>query len=355
MNAKIELQERTEKVKAYALSLGFDLVGITAADPLEENGKRFAVWLADGYAGEMCYMARDPKRRTDPRALMPEARSVISLALNYYNGNGDKADSKRLAARVARYAWGEDYHRIIEEKLELLVGFIGELGGRCARERGDVDHGPILERALARRAGLGFIGKNTMLITERFGSWVFLAEVITDLELVPDSPVEGTDGCGGCRLCLDACPTGALVGPYRLDSRRCIAYLTIEKKGEIPEDLRPLVGEWGFGCDLCQEVCPYNRIPVETREERLWPEQGVGPRLYATDLTPKAFKQKLAATPLPRAKRKGLLRNIAVALGNTGEAKDLPALVPMLDDPEPMVREHAAWGLREIARREDRA
>lgn len=339
----------TERIKAYALSLGFDVVGVTTAEPLEQDGAWLQSWLDDGYAGEMAYMVRNPEQRFHPQSLMPEAKSILCLALNYYqktenNGRGTNG-------RVARYAFGEDYHRIIEEKLAHLVVCIEGLGGRCARGRGDVDHGPMLERALARRAGMGFIGKNTNLITQNFGSWVFLAEVITDLELVPDPPVsKQTEGCGSCRLCIDACPTAALTDLYRLDARRCISYLTIEQKGSIPIEIRNLVGEWAFGCDICQEICPYNHRPVETGEKRLRSDQGVGPALSVSDLDPHAFKQRLAHTPLSRAKRRGLGRNLAVALGNAGDKKDLPTLLSMMEDPEPLVQEHAAWGYREIAK-----
>jgi epoxyqueuosine reductase len=347
----METHALTQKIKDHALSIGFDLVGVAAAEALGEDGMRLRDWLSEGCHGEMAYMAREPGRRVDPRALMPEARSVICLALNYYQDPGESA-----GARVARYAFGEDYHRIVEERLAALVAFIESVGGRCARGRGDVDHGPLLERALARRAGLGFVGKNTNLITRKFGSWVFLAEVITDLPLTPD-PADSVqaDGCGGCRLCLDACPTGALTGPYRLDARRCISYLTIEQKGSIPKTLRPSVGEWAFGCDLCQEVCPYNQSPVETGEDRLRSKHGIGPRISGSDLSLDLFKKKFAATPLTRAKRKGLMRNLAVALGNVGRADDLRRLFMMLDDPEALVREHAAWGILEIVRREGRA
>ncbi|HET6369724.1 MAG TPA: tRNA epoxyqueuosine(34) reductase QueG [Nitrospiria bacterium] len=344
----METYTLTQKVKAVALSIGFDLVGVAVAEPLIEEGERLHTWLSEGRHGEMAYMAREPERRADPCALMPEARSVISLGLNYYQDPGQNS-----GPRVARYAFGEDYHRIIEEKLAALVAFIEGVGGRCARGRGDVDHGPLMERALARRTGLGFVGKNTNLITRKFGSWVFLAEVITDLELVPDPAVSfQANGCGECRLCLDACPTGALTEAYQLDARRCIAYLTIEQKGSIPKTFRPLVGEWAFGCDLCQEVCPYNWNPVETAEERLQSNHGIGSRLSGAFLSSDQFKKKFAETPLSRAKRKGLLRNLAVALGNVGRWEDLRPLFMMLDDPEPLVREHAAWGILEIVRRE---
>lgn len=340
----------TEKLKAYALSLGFDLVGITSANPLDEDVQRLGSWLRQGFAGEMAYLERDADRRGDPRALMSEARSVISLALNYYTGYpGAQERDHSTRSKVARYAWGEDYHRIIEEKLRGLVTYIEGLGGRCARGRGDIDHGPILERALARRAGLGFIGKNTHLITHEFGSWVFLAEVITDLELLPDRPLEGkSDGCGSCRLCLDACPTGALVEPYQLDARSCISYWTIEQKGPIPTPVRPQLGEWGFGCDICQEVCPYNFQPVETREERLGADRGLGRSL---DHLREDWRDGLSRSALSRAKPRGILRNLAVAMGNRADEEDLPRLIKMLEESDPLIREHVIWAIAEIRRK----
>ncbi|HZR47608.1 MAG TPA: tRNA epoxyqueuosine(34) reductase QueG [Candidatus Manganitrophaceae bacterium] len=302
----------TKRIKETALALGFHRVGITSSDPVESDQHRFAEWLADGFSGEMAYLAKDPEIRSDPKRRFPEARSVVCLALSYYRELPSADPSTPPSAgKVARYAWGEDYHKVIEEKLERLIAAITALGGRCWK--GYVDHGPLLERAFAQRAGIGFIGKNTNLITSDYGSWVFLAEVVSDLDLTEDLPE--TSQCGSCRICIDACPTGALTEAYRLDARRCIAYLTIENKGPIPEEFLPQMEGWLFGCDICQEVCPYNSDPIETDEARLSPERGAGSRLPIGEIEAlsdkKAFQNRFGETPLARAKWAGLLRNAA--------------------------------------------
>jgi epoxyqueuosine reductase len=312
----------TEEIKSIAFELGFHRVGITSADPVAEAGDHFSQWLADGFGGEMAYLQKSPEVRSDPRLRFPEAKSVICLALNYYPSAFPDSTGRENSARgkIARYAWGEDYHAIIEEKLALLIAAIEDRGGRCWK--GYVDHGPLLERAFAERAGLGFIGKNTTLITPDYGSWVFLAEVITNLELIEDLPM--TSQCGTCRCCLEACPTGALTEAYRLDARRCISYLTIENKKEIPEKFHAKLDGWLFGCDLCQEVCPYNRHPVETDIERLSAERGAGPSVSLDEIRSiednRRFKERFGHTPLVRAKRSGLIRNAnALQPSNQGE------------------------------------
>ncbi|MBI3804895.1 MAG: tRNA epoxyqueuosine(34) reductase QueG [Nitrospirae bacterium] len=302
----------TEEIKSIALALGFHRVGITSVEPVEEAGRHFSTWLADGFAGEMAYLSKSPEVRADPRLRFPEAKSVICLALNYYQSPpSDAVPKETLTGKIARYAWGEDYHLIIEEKLTQLIAAIEARGGRCWK--GYVDHGPLLERAFAERAGLGFIGKNTLLITPDYGSWVFLAEVVTTLDLDEDTPA--LFECGSCRRCLEACPTGALTEPFRLDARRCLSYLTIENKGEISEPLASQMDGWLFGCDACQEVCPYNRRPIETDEARLSAAQGAGPSLLLEEVRAiednRQFKARFGHTPLVRAKRSGLIRNAA--------------------------------------------
>lgn len=315
--------DRTKAIKKRALDLGFHAVGVTSADPVEEDGRRFSKWLSDGFGGAMSYLQKAPEERADPKGRFPEAKRVICLALNYYQEEPALPDGAQRG-KIARYAWGEDYHLIIEEKLAHLMDAIGEQGGRCWK--GYVDHGPLLERAFAQRAGLGFIGKNTNLITPEYGSWVFLAEVVTDLELAIDSPA--IPECGACRICIDACPTGALTDPYRLDARRCLSYLTIESKGPIPEPLLPRLEGWLFGCDICQEVCPYNDDRPVTDEPRLAPSRGAGPSLPIDEAlaikTNGGFEKKFEGSPLLRMKRSGLIRNARalreVDLVSKGEA-----------------------------------
>lgn len=301
----------TKKIKETALGLGFHRVGITSADPVDADRRYFAEWLADGFSGEMAYLQKTPEIRSDPKRRFPEAKSVICLALSYYQPASSGNPDSNHVGKVARYAWGEDYHTIIEEKLARLIAAIDTLGGRCWK--GYVDHGPLLERAFAQRAGVGFIGKNTNLITPDYGSWVFLAEVVTDLDLIEDPPQ--TSQCGSCRICIDACPTAALTEAYRLDARRCISYLTIENKGPIPEEFLPRMEGWIFGCDICQEVCPFNDYATETDEPRFSPELGAGAALPLEEIEAlsdkKAFQNRFGQTPLARAKWTGLARNAA--------------------------------------------
>jgi len=327
--ADAALPALSQEIKSLALSLGFHRVGITSAEPLETAGAHLRRWLGDGYAADMAYLQKSPEIRSDPKQRFPQAESVVCLALNYAQASPDPKEQGSIDAKpretttaplgkVARYAWGEDYHLIIEEKLETLIQEITARGGRCWK--GYVDHGPLLERAFAQRAGLGFIGKNTNLITPDFGSWVFLAEVVTDLKLIPDAPAAGQ--CGTCRRCLDACPTGALTEAYRLDARRCISYLTIENKGPIPEAYVPHLEGWIFGCDICQEVCPFNGHPIPTDTPRLSYRMGVGPRLFTDEIEAipdnAAFKERFARSPLLRAKHSGLSRNAAALSQSSG-------------------------------------
>ncbi|HUK82975.1 MAG TPA: tRNA epoxyqueuosine(34) reductase QueG [Verrucomicrobiae bacterium] len=325
------------EVKARARALGFDLVGITTADR-PQHAAQFQQWLVDSFHGEMNYMQRNAGRRVDPLQVLAGARSIIVVGLNYFSG--DSAPSGRVlpTTRVARYAAGaRDYHDVMGETLKQLAEFVGGTWY--------VDTGPILERDLAQRAGIGFIGKHTNLISRQLGNWIFLGVVLTKLELTPDPPER--EYCGTCRRCLDACPTRAIVAPYRLDARLCISYLTIELKGSIPVELRPLIGDRVFGCDDCLEVCPWNRFaklsPVREFRRRELPP--LGEFLAWNDAK---FKTFFRGTPIYRIKRRGFLRNICVGLGNIGDMAALPALRKALDDPESLVREHAAWAIERI-------
>ncbi len=330
-------------VKARVRALGFDACGITSADPAR-HAAYYREWSATGKAGEMQWLTRAPDRRADPRAVLPGAQSLVVAGMNYWQpqpaGRG----------RIARYALGDDYHGVLLEKLETLAAEIREAGEDA---RVYVDTGPVLEKPLAERAGLGWQGKSTMLVHPRLGPWLLLGEIITTLPLEPDAPQR--DHCGSCERCMSACPTGAISAPYQLDARRCIAYLTIELKGSIPEELRPLIGDRLYGCDECLDVCPWNRFAQATRESRFAateePAEGTD-RLHALlEISAAEFKRRFARSPILRVKRRGLLRNACVVLGNIGTADDLPALRRAEHHEEPLVREHAAWAVREIERR----
>ena len=335
-------RELTDRVRRRSIDLGFDLVGFAPADPLE-GAEFYARWVALGFAGEMGYLERNLDKRADPARLVPGARSVICLGMHYYQ---ESAEAPRpLAGRMARYARGDDYHDLLKDRLAQLWSWIESETGSAPAGRYYVDTAPVLERELSRRAGLGWWGKNTCLINRWQGSYFLLGEIVTDLEFAWDEPA--VDHCGTCTRCLDACPTDAFPEPYVLDARRCISYLTIELKGPIPTDLRPLMDNWVFGCDICQEVCPWNRKAAPVRE----PGLAARPGLEAPDLTElmamdrDAFNARFRRNPAKRPKYRGLLRNVAVALGNSGNEDAVPVLVDALAHEEPLVRRHAAWAL----------
>src|SRR5262245_23547517 len=326
------------RVKEAGRRLGFDLVAIGPADP-PDHLAAFERWLDAGHAGTMAYLERGRDKRADPGRVLPGAKSVVACALGYFQGPGTRGPSG-----VARYAWGDDYHRIIEPRLRTLADVVAELAPGTA-SRVYVDTGPLLERDLAARAGLGWIGKNTMLLHPDRGSFFFIGIVLTTADLEPDTPL--ADRCGSCTRCLDACPTGAFVGPYVMDSRRCIAYLTIEHRGPIPAELRLGVGEWTFGCDVCQDVCPWNHRAPATGEIVFEPREHPSvAELLGLDET--TYRDRFRGSPLKRARREGLARNAAVALGNGGSAGDIPPLAKALEHTDPVVRGHAAWALGRI-------
>ena len=335
------------QVKEKARAIGFDLVGVTNAHA-PRHAQGFQRWLASGFHGEMGYMAKSAEKRIDPSKILTDARSVVVVGLNYFC-EAPREGTRPTAGRVARYAWGgRDYHEVMGEKLGRLAAAIDECGGPGTRSLWYVDTGPILERDLAQRAGIGFIGKHTNLINRRLGNWILVGEVLTTLDLLPDEPER--EYCGTCRRCIDVCPTRAIVAPYRLDARLCISYLTIELKGAIPVELRPLVGDHVFGCDDCLEVCPWNRFaklsPVREFQRREMP-----PLTEFLSWDERKFRDFFRGTPMLRIKRRGFLRNVCVVLGNIGEAAALPALKRALADPEPLVREHAAWAIEQIQSR----
>ena len=336
------------RIESRARELGFEACGIAAAGDASDSG-RYEAWLAAGFHGEMAYLATDRhrERRASIARVLPGARTVVCVALCYEPAR-DAARDARLG-RIARYAGGEDYHRVMRDRLGELERYIQlELAG--ARTLSYSDTGAILERDWAQRAGLGWIGKNTCLLSPSVGSYFLLGEILVDRALDASAPF-ATDHCGTCSRCIDACPTGAIVAPHRLDARRCISYLTIEVRGPIPRELRPLVGDWIFGCDVCQEVCPWNRFAPPAREARLHARSLEGWTLERfLDLDDAAFRELFETSPIRRAKRAGFLRNVCVALGNRRDVAAAPRLARTLrEDPEPLVRGHAAWALGEIA------
>ncbi|MDH5506842.1 MAG: tRNA epoxyqueuosine(34) reductase QueG [Anaerolineae bacterium] len=339
----------TEAIKKEARRLGFDLVGVTtptaaATYPAYEG------WIEAGYHGEMGYLAteRARERRADPRKILPECQSILVLGLRYANPAVTQPESNVPEGRAAAYAWGADYHDVIPERLDALVAFIEGQVGHAVAHRGYTDTGPILEHDLAQRAGLGWIGKHSLLINPQAGSYFLLAEVLLGLELEADAPF-AADQCGTCTRCIQACPTDCILPQRTIDARRCISYLTIELKGPIPAELRPQTGDWIFGCDICQQVCPWNiRFAAPQGDPALAARAGVPvvDLIAELALTAEEFNRKFKGSPVKRAKRRGYLRNIAVALGNAGDTAAVPALSKaLLEDGEALVRGHAAWAL----------
>jgi epoxyqueuosine reductase len=360
----------SERVKAEAGALGLQGVAIVPVARPASHGF-YQDWLAAGYAGAMGYLHRHATLKADPAALLPGAQSLIAATLNYQPPPREAPGAQPLHGRVARYAWGRDYHEVLREKLERLAArldaWVREAAGRPLGWRAFVDSGPIMEREFAARGGLGWVGKNANLIHWEHGSWLFIGELLVDVALEPDLPpppraadpaalLPLRESCGTCTACIDACPTQAIVADKTVDARRCISYLTIELKGPIPAHLRPGLGGWVFGCDVCQEVCPWNRGAPVSAEPAFQGSAGAAfpslPDLLALDeLT---FRARYRHTPLARARRRGLLRNAAIALGNRlatldssapASAEGRAALRQALDDPETLVRGAAAWAL----------
>jgi epoxyqueuosine reductase len=337
--------ELARLAKAHAFALGFDLVGVAALGPVQTSAL-FDEWVAAGYAGTMGYLERGAEKRRDSRLPKAGTTHAVVVGLDY--------GGKEPSGPVARYARGDDYHELMESRLRELHTRLERDAGRAIVGKPYVDTGPLLERDLARRAGLGWFGKNTNLINPERGSFFFLGALVLDVELTTDEPFEA-DRCGTCTRCLDACPTDAFDGPHRLDARKCISYLTIELKEEIPEELREGIGDRLYGCDVCQEVCPYN-----VKFAQALKEPGVAPRevLASKDartlarellsMSQAEFSASFKGSPMKRAKLRGLKRNAAVVLGNVGTPEDVDVLTRALDDEEPLVREHAAWSLERL-------
>ena len=346
------MRELEQTIKDYGKELGFDIVGITTSEPFlrdeQASIERIRQGLMDGLPW---YTEERVHRATHPGVLLEGAKSVISLAISYNTGAPEARDGVP-AGRVARYAWGDDYHKLIKSKLRRFVDSLSERLGKPVKARIFVDDGPMNDRAAAERAGVGWFGKNTNILTSSHGSWILLGQVITDLELEPDIPLVKT--CGNCVRCIDDCPTGAIVAPYVIDNTRCISFLTIELRGSIPRKLRPLVGDWVFGCDICQDVCPVNRKALQSLEPAFRQRHDfAAPALIPLlDLDDEGFRERFRNSPIKRAKRVGLQRNVCVALGNIGDPSAIPALVSALYSDTPMVREHAAWALGRIGGRQ---
>lgn len=365
----------TTTIKEYAYSLGFDIARITDARGFPEAERVIKERIAAGLMDGLPWFTEERAAVScHPDALLPGARSIISLAMFYLTEQPADQEGDPPRGRISRYAWGDDYHEVIKPKLRQFAAWLREYArasvGAGVEGSGDletrifVDTGRMVDRAVAERAGLGWYGKNTNILTKGWGSWVFLAEIVTNLPLAVDTPIKAS--CGHCEICLHACPTQALPAPYVLDNTRCISYLTIELRGSIPLELRPLMGNLIFGCDICQQVCPVNHVvekrlagiiekrgngaqPIGVRQrEEFRPRAGIGssPELIPLlSLTEEQFRERFRLSPIRRTKRRGLLRNVCVALGNSGNRQAVPALIGALHDYEPLVRGHAAWAL----------
>jgi epoxyqueuosine reductase len=339
----------SDQVKAHAAAVGFDLCGVAPAADFPEL-RYLREWLDLGYHGEMHYLSRNADRRADVRAVLPEARSVIMLGTVY---NADRPYSTEVCdadvAAIARYAWGDDYHDVIGGRMAELIAVLEQTAGPF-RAKAYVDTGPVQERVYAQYAGLGWIGKNTCLINQDLGSWLFLSAIITDLPLDPD--VAATDHCGRCRLCIDACPTSALVAPYKLDARRCISYLTIENKGAIPPEFQAAIGRYAYGCDICQDVCPWNGKAAISLAGPWQPRSTLdGTRLLDLwRMRDDELRTALKGSPMKRAGVRRLRRNLAVAIGNMGDPSAADVLASSTEETaqDPLVQEHVARAVEKL-------
>ncbi len=335
-------------VQAIAQQLGFQGCRVAPAMPAR-HGDLYKQWIADECYGDMTWLAKRVERRLDPREVLPGARAVIVLAMNYFQGDPGESPV-HSPGTFARYAWGNDYHDLIESKLKDLTTYIEDVGGR---HRYYVDTGPVLERDFASEAGLGWNGKSTVQIHPRLGTWFFLAVILTTLPLPADEPMN--DHCGKCTRCLEACPTQAITAERRLDARRCISYLTIEHRGAIPLEFRRAMGDRIFGCDDCLTVCPWNRFAQASSESTFQAREFVTEwhlRDFLT-LDDEGFRKLFKNSPIKRTKRRGFLRNVCVALGNVGTEEDLPALRQATEDEDPLISEHAHWAIGEIEGRKN--
>jgi epoxyqueuosine reductase len=334
----------TGRIREESKRLGFFQIGVAEARPLP-RGSDFQAWLDRGMHGELAYMQKQAAQRKDPGRVLENARSIVVAGMNYYPGNGLTPDPYQ--GRIGRYAWGNDYHDVIKPRLEALLEFIQRCqpgtNGICC-----VDTGPVMEKVWGAETALGWTGKNSLLTARSLGSWFSIGVILLDIELEQDRPERNY--CGSCTRCIKSCPTGAILEPYIVDARLCISYLTIEYRGSIPLSLRPLIGNRIYGCDDCLEACPWNRFAVKADPEVFSPrEENRSPDLVAlANLTPEEFKARFRGSTVLRARRDGFVRNVCVALGNSGDLRAMPALQRAMADESPLVREHAAWALEKI-------
>ncbi|WFB36213.1 tRNA epoxyqueuosine(34) reductase QueG [Kiritimatiellota bacterium B12222] len=351
-----------QELKAQALACGFDIAGIAKVQPAR-HAAAYRAWLASGHHADMAWIARNVDLRIDPKLWQPEAQSMLVLGVSYVTQSPSaRIWNDPMRGRIARYAWGRDYHKVIRTRLKNLSAWIAEHGPQGVKTFPFNDAKPVMEHDAALAAGLGFIGRNTLLIHPEWGSMMFLGGLLLSCDLAADLPTPGTGNqlvsesrktsdCGSCRRCLNACPTHAFPAEYILNSRLCLSYQTIENRGEVPENLRPKFGNWIFGCDVCQEVCPWvKRFSKQSHESWLLPEPDrMAPRLdELAELDDDAFLARFAGTPIMRTKRRGLLRNVAIALGNSGSEEAQAPLEKLADDVEPLIAEHARWGLAQL-------
>jgi epoxyqueuosine reductase len=341
-----------EAIRQHALGLGFDLCRFTSAAP-PQTGHQFSEWLNRDYQAEMSYLKRNSEKRLDPQAVLKGAKTVVSVAMSYWHPDAiDRSvPSSATHGVVARYARHQDYHEVMGTRLLDLMKFLDREWDAECKSLWYVDTGPILEREFAQRAGVGFVGKHTNLISRQLGNWFLLGEILTTAEI--ESDASEPNRCGSCSRCIPACPTGAIVAPFQLDARRCISYLTIELKGSIPIELRPAIGNRIFGCDDCLAVCPWNRFAKAGRAMLPFhrPDLEAPDLVELLQLDESGFRSRFQGTPLLRAKRRGLLRNVCVALGNVGDSRSIPALQRAMEDPEPLIAEHAEWAIAQILAR----
>jgi epoxyqueuosine reductase len=340
-----------EKIRQRALELGFDDCRFTSAGSPQSAGQ-FQNWLTENKNGEMTWIERNAEKRIEPQKVLSGAKTIVALAASYDISNRKSQIANPKYGIIARYARFDDYHDVLGERLKLLTQFVNQLGDET-RSLWYVDTGPILERDFAQRAGLGFVGKHTNLISRKLGNWIFLAEILTTLELEPDALEK--NHCGKCSRCISACPTNAITAPFQLDARKCISYLTIELKGSIPVEFRKAIGDRIYGCDDCLAVCPWNKFAREGQlmKSHLRKDLEQPDLIGLLSLDEKQFKSRFAGSPILRTKRRGFLRNVCVALGNVGDVSALPHLEKASHDSEPLIAEHARWAIDEIQSRKD--